>query len=61
MSGGTAATVLVVRATGPATARLQTADQMQMERAARITTAATGLGLLMYIPLAIWAQSDAGP
>src|SRR3954468_23705293 len=55
-SGATVAAASVVRATGPAITRLQTADKMQTERAARITTAATGLGLLMYIPLAIQAQ-----
>jgi hypothetical protein len=53
VSGATVATALVVRATGPAIARLQTADKMQTERAARITTAATCVGRLMYIPLAI--------
>ena len=52
-SGATVATALGVRLTGPATARLQTADSVQIERAARLTAAVTSVGPLMCLPLAI--------
>jgi hypothetical protein len=47
------ATASVERATGPASARLLPDEKMQAERAAQNTTAATCVGRLMYIPLAI--------